>query len=79
MLLITLIISMFACLAISGLVTFFILTPKYSSHAQLIVTLPQSDTANVNEVNTTLQMINTYKDMIVSDLVLKEVKNRLET
>ncbi|HAQ0762578.1 TPA: tyrosine protein kinase [Enterococcus faecium] len=72
----TIIISMFAGLAISGIVTFFILTPKYSSQAQLIVTLPQSDTANVN---TNLQMINTYKDMIVSDLVLNEVKDRLET
>ncbi len=60
----TIIISMFAGLAISGIVTFFILTPKYSSQAQLIVTLPQSDTANVNDVNTNLQMINTYKDMI---------------
>lgn len=73
---ITILISMFAGLAISGIVTFFILTPKYSSQAQLIVTLPQSDTANVN---TNLQMINTYKDMIVSDLVLNEVKDRLET
>ena len=77
--LVTIIISMFAGLAISGIVTFFILTPKYSSQAQLIVTLPQSDTANVNDVNTNLQMINTYKDMIVSDLVLNEVKDRLET
>ncbi|WP_127841110.1 YveK family protein [Enterococcus faecium] len=75
----TIIISMFAGLAISGIVTFFILTPKYSSQAQLIVTLPQSDTANANDVNTNLQMINTYKDMIVSDLVLNEVKDRLET
>ncbi|HFQ3547671.1 TPA: YveK family protein [Enterococcus faecium] len=74
--LVIIIISMFAGLAISGIVTFFILTPKYSSQAQLIVTMPQSDTANVN---TNLQMINTYKDMIVSDLVLNEVKDRLET
>ncbi|MCH3669566.1 Wzz/FepE/Etk N-terminal domain-containing protein, partial [Enterococcus faecium] len=34
--LVTIIISMFAGLAISGIVTFFILTPKYSSQAQLI-------------------------------------------
>lgn len=40
--LVTISISMFAGLAISGIVTFFILTPKYSSQAQLIVTLPQS-------------------------------------
>ena len=77
--LVTILISMFAGLAIAGVATFFILTPKYSSQAQLIVTLPQSDTTNANDVNMNLQMINTYKDMIVSDLVLNEVKDRLET
>ncbi|WP_229295465.1 YveK family protein, partial [Enterococcus faecalis] len=76
--LVTILISMFAGLAIAGVATFFILTPKYSSQAQLIVTLPQSDTTNANDVNMNLQMINTYKDMIVSDLVLNEVKDRLE-
>ena len=76
--LVTIIISMFAGLAISGIVTFFILTPKYSSQAQLIVTLPQSDTANVNDVNTNLQMINTYKDMIISDLVLNETEDNVK-
>lgn len=75
----SIIIAMFAGLALAGIVTFFVITPKYSSQAQLIVTLPQSETANVNDVNTNLQMINTYKDMIVSDLVLNEVKDRLES
>ncbi|EOL45318.1 lipopolysaccharide biosynthesis protein [Enterococcus phoeniculicola] len=70
-------ISMFAGLAIAGVVTFFVITPKYSSQAQLIVTLPQTETANVNDVNTNLQMINTYKDMIVGDLVMNEVEERL--
>lgn len=72
----SIIIAMFAGLALAGIATFFVITPKYSSQAQLIVTLPQSETANVNDVNTNLQMINTYKDMIVSDLVLNEVKDR---
>jgi capsular polysaccharide biosynthesis protein len=75
----TIIISVLAGLAVASLATFFIISPKFSSQAQLIVTLPQSDTTNVNDVNTNLQMINTYKDMIVSDLVLNEVKDRLET
>lgn len=71
--------SIFVGLAFAGVLTFFVITPKYSSQAQLIVTLPQSETANVNDVNTNLQMINTYKDMIVSDLVLNQVKERLES
>jgi len=75
----TILISMFAGLALAGIVTFFVITPSYSSQAQLIVTLPQSETTNANDVNTNLQMINTYKDMIVSDLVINAVKDRLET
>jgi capsular polysaccharide biosynthesis protein len=76
--LLTIFISMFAGLAIAGVATFFVLTPKYSSQAQLIVTLPHSEVTNANDVTMNLQMINTYKDMIVSDLVLNEVKTRLE-
>lgn len=62
---------------IAGLLAFFILTPKYSSQAQLVVTLPQTETTNANDVNTNLQMINTYKDIITGDLVTKEVSEKL--
>lgn len=72
-------LSLFAGLALAGVVTFFILTPKYSSQAQLIVTLPQTETTNANDVNTNLQMINTYKELVTGDLVINEVKNQLET
>ncbi|GCF93290.1 tyrosine protein kinase [Enterococcus florum] len=64
---------------IAGVLAFFVLTPKYSSQAQLVVTLPQTETTNANDVNTNLQMINTYKDIITGDLVTKEVAERLET
>lgn len=66
-------------LLISGLLAFFILTPKYSSQAQLVVTLPQTETTNANDVNTNLQMINTYKDIITGDLVTKEVSEKLDS
>lgn len=69
--------TMFAGLAIAGVLTFFIITPKYSSQAQLVVTLPQTENTNVNDVNSNLQMINTYKDFIVSDLVLNQVQEQL--
>lgn len=71
------VIFAFVGLAISGIVTFFFITPKYSSQAQLVVTLPQTETTNANDVNTNLQMINTYKDFITSDLVLKEAADKL--
>lgn len=65
--------------AVSAAVTFFVITPKYSSQAQLVVTLPQKENTNVNDVNSNLQMINTYKDFIVSDLVLNQVEDRLKS
>lgn len=64
---------------IAGLLAFFILTPKYSSQAQLVVTLPQTETTNANDVNTNLQMINTYKDIITGDLVTNEVSEKLSS
>lgn len=73
-------IFVFLGLAVSACVTFFILTPKYSSQAQLVVTLPQTNSqANVNDINSNLQMINTYKDFITSDLVLDQVTSRLKS
>lgn len=79
----TILISMFAGLAVAAVVTFFIITPSYSSRAQLIVTLPQNDNAasnsNLNDVNYNLQMLNTYKDIIKEgDALSTEVHNRLK-
>ena len=45
----------------------------------MIVTLPQTETTNANDVNTNLQMINTYKELVTGDLVINEVKNQLES
>jgi len=70
-------IATFVGLALAGVVTFFVLTPKYSSQAQLIVTLPQNETTNTNDVNTNLQMINTYKELVTGDLVINQVRDRL--
>ncbi|MDT2757478.1 Wzz/FepE/Etk N-terminal domain-containing protein [Enterococcus asini] len=75
----TIIISMFVGLGIAGIVTFFIITPKYESQAQLIVKLPRAENSNTQDVNTNLLMINTYKDLITGDLVMSTVKDRLES
>lgn len=75
----SILVSMFLGLAVAAIVTFFVITPKYSSQAQLIVTLPQNENTNVNDVNTNLQMINTYKDLITGDLVMNTVKDRIES
>lgn len=75
----TILMCMFAGLALAGAATFFIITPKYDSQAQLIVKLPRTDTTNAGDVNTNLLMINTYKDMITGDLVMNTVQDRLES
>lgn len=72
-------ISLFIGLGMAGIVTYFLITPMYSSRAQLIVRLPQSETANVNEINGNLQMINTYKDLIKSDVVMKVVRDKMQS
>lgn len=73
------IVNMFLGLGVAGILTYFVITPKYSSQAQLIVRLPQNETTNVNDINGNLQMINTYKDLIKSDTVMTEVQQRMKT
>lgn len=74
----TIMIATFVGLGIAGVFTFFIVSPQYSSRAQLIVSLPQSETTSVNDINFNLQMLNTYKDIILQgDGQATEVQNRL--
>lgn len=74
----TILLSTFIGLALAGGFTFFFVTPQYSSRAQLIVSLPQSETSTVNDINFNLQMLNTYKDIILQgDAQAEEVQRRL--
>ena len=53
-------------LLVSALYTFFLVTPMYDSTTQLLVNRT-SDSANeiqLSDINTNVQMINTYKDII---------------
>ena len=75
----TILLSTFIGLALAGGFTFFFVTPQYSSRAQLIVSMPQSETSTVNDINFNLQMLNTYKDIILQgDAQAEEVQRRLE-
>ncbi len=74
------IFSMFVGIGLAGAITFFVITPQYSSRAQLIVTLPQNENtnSNLNDVNYNLQMLNTYKDIIKEgDALALQVQERL--
>ncbi|MFC0233356.1 YveK family protein [Vagococcus entomophilus] len=73
--------SVFISIGISAVFTFFILTPKFSSSTQLIVTLPNTaqNSINLNDVNANLMMINTYKDFIQKgNIVTEKAQKELE-
>lgn len=66
--------------AVATGITYFVITPTYSSSAELIV---QSKNEIVNhnlqsEVHANVLLINTYKDMILGDIVLNEATEYLE-
>lgn len=75
----TIILMMFVGLGVAGVTTFFVLTPKYSSQAQLVVTLPKTENTSPNDVSANLQMINTYKNLIKGDLILNKVKEQMQS
>lgn len=66
---------------ISSIYTFFIATPQYSSTTDLIVNRGQSEQTSVlerSEIDTNLQLINTYSDIITRPVILDHVTEELE-
>ncbi|WP_368895026.1 YveK family protein [Priestia megaterium] len=61
--------------AISGIVSYFFLTPIYQSSTQILVNQEKSENAvySPNEVQTNLQLINTYNAIIKSPVILDKV------
>lgn len=77
-------ISMIVSLGLIGLIiasvfTFFIATPQYSSTTQILVNHTQTGEAiQQSDINTNLQLINTYKDIIKGPVILDEVRETLK-
>jgi capsular polysaccharide biosynthesis protein len=69
-----LLITLTAIIVSAG-VSFFLLTPIYQSSAQLLVNQKESkqQTYNPGEIQTNLQLINTYKVIIKSPVILDKV------
>ncbi|WP_226528028.1 YveK family protein [Metabacillus niabensis] len=69
--------------ATSGIVSYFLLTPIYESSTQILVNQTKSEEQlyNYNEVQTNLQLINTYNVVIKSPTILDKVieKENLDT
>jgi capsular polysaccharide biosynthesis protein len=64
---------------ISGIVSYFYLTPIYQASTQLLVNQTKTDQQvyNYNEVQTNLQLINTYNVIIKSPAILDVVAKQL--
>src|SRR3954470_23184417 len=65
---------------ISGVVSYFFLTPIYQASTQILVNQKKSDQSvyNANEVQTNLQLINTYNVIITSPAILDIVSKELD-
>lgn len=69
-----------AAVIISGAVSFFVITPIYQSSTQILVNQSQSDEMayNTNTIQTNLQLINTYKEIMKSPVILQDVIEQLD-
>lgn len=64
-----------AATAAGGLISFFALTPIYENSTQILVNQSKNERKEVqfNDVQTNLQLINTYNVIIKSPAILDEV------
>ena len=66
-------------LILSFSITFFVITPQYSSTTQMLVSQTESSQPiQQGDINTNLQLINTYKDIIKGPVILDDVREELE-
>lgn len=65
---------------VSGIISYFFLTPIYQASTQILVNQKKSDQAvyNPGEVQTNLQLINTYNVIIKSPAILELVIDELD-
>lgn len=65
---------------ISGIVSFYFITPIYQASTQILVNQKKQDEQNIqyNEVQTNLQLTNTYKEIVKSPVILDQVKENLK-
>ncbi|SPS03293.1 YveK family protein [Latilactobacillus sakei] len=69
------------CTFIAIIITNFMLTPKYSASTELLVNRKQADDVNMqyNQIQTDVQMINTYKDLITKPVILDSVAKKINS
>ncbi|EMT45984.1 YveK family protein [Anoxybacillus flavithermus] len=64
----------------SGIVSYFVLTPIYQASTQLLVNQAKNEQPiyNISEIQTNLQLINTYNVIMKSPAILDVVKEELD-
>lgn len=68
---------LFGCIAAYG--TIFLMTPQYEAKTQILVSQSQeTEVVNNQDIQASLQLINTYRDIIKSPTVLDDVVDNLE-
>ncbi|WP_407392178.1 YveK family protein [Carnobacterium jeotgali] len=65
--------------ALTTALTNYVITPRYSSTTQLLVSRQDMNTQSIElgEIETNIQMINTYRDIIEDPVVIDKVLNEL--
>ncbi|MGG1573173.1 YveK family protein [Fictibacillus sp. NRS-1165] len=74
-------IVLFTVLAtvISGLISFYVLTPVYEASSQILVNQKRAkQTVDYNQVQSNVELINTYSVIIKSPAILEKVKSQLD-
>lgn len=68
-------------IALTTVLTKYVLIPQYTSTTQLLVSRQNTNTQSIElgEIETNIQMINTYRDIIEDPVVIDKVINELGT
>ncbi|MFS7257208.1 YveK family protein [Carnobacterium divergens] len=71
-----------AGIILAAVITYFFITPQFNSSTQLLVNRAKDESqvaTQWNDLQTDVQMINTYKDIIKGPVILEDVRKKLST
>ncbi|UQS81722.1 Wzz/FepE/Etk N-terminal domain-containing protein [Bombilactobacillus folatiphilus] len=60
------------------ILVFAVLKPQYQAQTQVVASLSSKTAQNNDEINNNLQLLNTYKEFVVSDIVLEDSAQDLQ-
>ena len=64
---------------LAALITYFVMTPKYEAETQMLVSSPgDAVVVDFENIETNLQLIHTYRDIMLSKTILEDVITNLE-